>query len=137
VKIGELAAAADVSPSRIRFYETAGLLAPDERTGAGYRMYGEAAVKALQIIKQAQLAGFTLAEIKALLPAEGLGGWNRDAVLPALRRKLVAIEEMQRQLSQSERKVRAVIDDIEAKPADVTCEENADLIMAHLNSLLA
>lgn len=136
MKIGELATETGVSTSRIRFYETAGLLAPDERTRAGYRVYDASAVQALRIIKQAQMAGFTLAEIKALLPAPP-GAWNREALLAALRHKLAAVDEMQRQLSRSKRRLRAVIDDVEAKPADVSCAENADRIIAHLNSLLA
>ena len=126
-----------MSASRIRFYEAVGLLTPEERTAAGYRVYGAAAVQALQIIEQAQLAGFTLAEINSLLPADGAGDWDRAVLLAALRRKLAAVEEMQRQLSRSKRRLRAVIDDIEAKPADVSCAQNADRIMAHLGSVLA
>jgi superfamily II DNA helicase RecQ len=37
-----------VSASRIRFYQTAGLLAPDGRTATGYWVYGESAVQALR-----------------------------------------------------------------------------------------
>jgi DNA-binding transcriptional MerR regulator len=48
MRIGELSAATGVSASRIRFYETAGLLAPDGRTATGYRVYGESAVQALR-----------------------------------------------------------------------------------------
>ena len=129
MRIGELATAAGVSASRIRFYETAGLLVPDGRTQAGYRIYGEPALQALRVIEQAQLAGFTLAEIKVLLPPRP-GKWNREVLLAALRRKLTAIEEMQQELSRSERRLRAVIEDIDATPADATCAEAEDRIIA-------
>jgi DNA-binding transcriptional MerR regulator len=134
MKIGELADATGVSASRIRYYETAGLLAPDGRTDAGYRVYGEEAAQALRIIEQAQLAGFTLAEIKTLLPANGTGEWNRAAILDALRRRLAALEEMQQQLARSKRNLQLAIQDVEGKPADVSCTQNADRIIAHLGS---
>ena len=136
MRIGELATAAGVSASRIRFYETAGLLVPDGRTEAGYRIYGEPALRALRIIEQAQLAGFTLAEIKALLPPNP-GKWNREELLAALRRKLTAIEEMQQQLSRSEHRLRAVIDDIDATSVNAACAETEDRIVAKASSLLA
>jgi DNA-binding transcriptional MerR regulator len=98
-------------------------------------VYGGAAAQALRIIEQAQLAGFTLAEIKALLPAGGTAEWNREAVLAALRRKLAALEEMQRQLAQSKRKLQAAISDVEGKPDQVSCAENADHIIASLGTL--
>ena len=137
MKIGELADRTGVSASRIRYYETAGVLVPDGRTDAGYRVYGETAAQALRIIEQAQLAGFTLAEIKALLPGNGTGEWDRAAVLDALRRRLAAVDEMQRQLARSKRKLRLAIEDVEGKGADVTCAENADHIIAHLDFLPA
>jgi DNA-binding transcriptional MerR regulator len=136
MRIGELATAAGVSASRIRFYETAGLLVPDGRTAAGYRIYGEPALRALRIIELAQLAGFTLAEIKALLPPNP-GKWNREELLAALRRKLTAIEEMQQQLSRSEHRLRAVIDDIDATSVNAACAETEDRIVAKASSLLA
>ena len=136
MRIGELATATGVSASRIRFYETAGLLVPDGRTEAGYRIYGEPAMRALRIIEQAQLAGFTLAEIKALLPPSP-GKWNREELLAALRRKLTAIEEMQQQLSRSQHRLRAVIDDIDATPVSADCAEAEDRIVAKVSSLLA
>jgi len=132
MRIGELATAAGVSASRIRFYETAGLLVPDGRTQAGYRIYGEPALQALRIIEQAQLAGFTLAEIKAILPPRP-GEWNRETLLAALRRKLTAIEDMQQQLTRSERRLRAVIDDIDSTPANATCAEAEDRIISKLS----
>jgi DNA-binding transcriptional MerR regulator len=135
MRIGELATAAGISASRIRFYETTGLLVPDGRTAAGYRVYGESALQALRIIEQAQLAGFTLAEIKALLPPSP-GKWNRETLLAALHRKLTAIEDMQQQLSRAERRLHAVIDDIDVTPANATCTEPEDRIIAGLGSLL-
>jgi MerR family transcriptional regulator, mercuric resistance operon regulatory protein len=64
--IGKLAVAAEVGVETVRFYQRNGLLHVPTRTG-GIRHYGENEVRRLRFIKQAQAAGFTLAEIKELL----------------------------------------------------------------------
>ena len=37
LRIGQLAAAVDLNPNTIRYYEQLGLLTPSERTAAGYQ----------------------------------------------------------------------------------------------------
>jgi DNA-binding transcriptional MerR regulator len=64
--IGELAARAGMSTSRIRYYEARGLLAEPERV-AGNRRYTEDVLRRLGIIDAAQRVGFTLDEIRDLL----------------------------------------------------------------------
>jgi DNA-binding transcriptional MerR regulator len=132
LRIGELASRSGVARSRIRFYETAGLLAPTERTPAGYRLYGEDAVQALRIITHAQLGGFTLAEIKSLLPEPAVGGWDRDELLKALYRKAAALDDLLEQVTRSRQQVVRVIADIEKKPDDLDCTDNVDRIITGL-----
>jgi DNA-binding transcriptional MerR regulator len=64
--IGEVAARAGMSTSRIRFYESRGVLPEPERAG-GKRRYGEEVLRRLTIIESAQRVGFTLEEIRDLL----------------------------------------------------------------------
>ena len=64
--IGEVAERAGMSTSRIRYYETRGLLPEPERT-AGKRRYAEEVFRRLAIIDAAQRVGFTLEEIRDLL----------------------------------------------------------------------
>ena len=64
--IGEVAARAGMSASRIRFYEARGVLPEPERVG-GKRRYGEEVLRRLAIIDAAQRVGFTLEEIRDLL----------------------------------------------------------------------
>jgi MerR family redox-sensitive transcriptional activator SoxR len=64
--IGEVAQRAEMSPSRIRYYEARGLLPEPERT-AGKRRYGEDVLRRLAIIDAAQRVGFMLDEIRDLL----------------------------------------------------------------------
>lgn len=65
--IGKLATEADVTADTVRYYEKEGLLAPAGKTAAGYRLYGEDAVRRLRFIRQAQQCGFSLTEIRELL----------------------------------------------------------------------
>lgn len=64
--IGEVAERARMSTSRIRFYESRGLLPEPERAG-GKRRYDEEVLRRLEIIDAAQRVGFTLEEIRDLL----------------------------------------------------------------------
>jgi MerR family transcriptional regulator, copper efflux regulator len=65
--IGDLAATSGLSAKAIRFYEQAGLMPAPPRTSAGYRDYPPVAAGRLAFIRQAQAAGFTLAEIRGIL----------------------------------------------------------------------
>lgn len=65
--IGKLAAAVGVSTDALRYYEREGLLAPDSKTEAGYRLYGSDAARRVRFIRHAQHCGFTLVEIQDLL----------------------------------------------------------------------
>ena len=71
LRIGELASAAGVSTDSVRYYERLKILPRPSRTRAGYRLYSEEDVERLRFIKQAQLLGLTLDEIKELLPGRG------------------------------------------------------------------
>jgi DNA-binding transcriptional MerR regulator len=65
--IGQLAHAARVPASTVRYYERIGLLSPEGRTAGNYRLYGEGAVVCLRFIRAAQGIGLTLEQITALL----------------------------------------------------------------------
>ncbi len=65
--IGELADAAGVPTTTVRFYERRGLITPDGRTESNYRLYGEASLERLRFIVAAKDAGFALGDVRALL----------------------------------------------------------------------
>ena len=66
MKIGELAARANLNASAIRYYEKCGLLAPPQRVG-GQRRYPSEALYRVLLIHFATEMGFTLGEIKLFL----------------------------------------------------------------------
>jgi MerR family copper efflux transcriptional regulator len=67
MRIGELAAKAEVNIQTLRFYEREGLLLPPVRTRSGYRSYAERDLERVRFIRLCQGLGFTLREIEKLL----------------------------------------------------------------------
>jgi len=124
MKIGELARRSGLTQSRIRFYESIGLLRTVERRSNGYRTYPPEALVVLDLIATAQQAGFSLEEIRTLLPSD-LDQWEHGALLEALRRKVREIEALEARLGRSKAQLVALIADIEARPDDIDCATNA------------
>lgn len=131
MNIGELAKRSGLSASTIRFYERAGLLKAVERRANGYRTFPAEAVLTLDLIATAQKAGFSLDEIRSLLPRD-LRSWEHGALVEALRRKVADIEALQSRLAQSKARLVAVLADIESKPGDIDCAENAQRVLARM-----
>ena len=100
--IGRLAKAAGVPTSSIRYYERRGLLVPDARTGSGYRQYSAESLDRLRFIRAAKAAGFTLANIEALVDAaEGAGAAARREVQQLIRARLADVAERIETLEQA------------------------------------
>lgn len=131
MKIGELAQRTGLAPSRIRFYERIGLLKMVERQENGYRSYPEDAVLALKLIVTGQNAGFSLDELRALLPGD-LVSWEHGALLETLRRKVQDIEALQVQLAQSKSHLVELMAQIEAKPENMDCAANARRMLSDI-----
>jgi DNA-binding transcriptional MerR regulator len=71
LQVGELAQASGVSVRTLHYYEEIGLLVPRQRTGAGYRLYGETEVLRLQQILVRRVLGMPLHEIARALDDPG------------------------------------------------------------------
>ena len=85
--IGELARAAGVPTSTVRYYEKRGLLPPDARTGGNYPAYGESSLQRLSFNRTAQAAGLSLHDVAALLSTVVSG----DTPCPEVRGMLTTI----------------------------------------------
>lgn len=74
-------------PSRtVRYYDKIGLVSPNERTRAGYRLYTAEEEGKLRFVRQAKALGFSLAEIRRLIAAADSGCCGE--VVPELERLL-------------------------------------------------
>ncbi|KVS29377.1 MerR family transcriptional regulator [Burkholderia cepacia] len=131
MRIGELAKFSGLTASRIRFYEAEGLLTAVERGTNGYRDYGEDAVWMLEIIAGAQRAGFSLEQIRHLLPVKA-GNWQHDGLVAALERKVVEIEAMQKRLKENKAQLLVAIDSIRNRPTELNCSERTRWVMDRL-----
>jgi MerR family redox-sensitive transcriptional activator SoxR len=66
LSIGVVAQRAGLRVSAIRFYESAGLIEPARRV-SGRRVYDRGVFESIALVRLAQEAGFTVAEIRELL----------------------------------------------------------------------
>lgn len=115
MNIGELARRTGLTTSRIRFYESAGLLRTVARRANGYRTYPPETVSALELITTAQQVGFSLEEIRVLLPDDSKA-WDRSELLLALRRKVCEIEALENRLLHGKTQLLALMHDVQARP---------------------
>ena len=64
--VGNLAEQSGVSPRTIKHWEGKGIIEPDMRTEGGFRLYSGSYVFICELIRDLQLFGYTLEEIKAV-----------------------------------------------------------------------
>ncbi|GAA2574671.1 MerR family transcriptional regulator [Streptomyces lienomycini] len=69
MQIGEVASRTELSLRTIRHYEETGLVVPSARSQGGFRLYTEADVARLMVIRRMKPLGFTLDEMRDLLEA--------------------------------------------------------------------
>ncbi|MEX6504174.1 MerR family transcriptional regulator [Pseudomonas zhanjiangensis] len=132
MKIGELAKRSGLPPSRLRFYEASGLIGGVRRQANGYRDYPPQTLQTLEIIGCAQQAGFSLEQIRRLLPDPDQQHWAHDELLASLRAKVAEIETLQQRLGQNKTQLLAIIASIEDKPDGMHCTANAERVLAQM-----
>lgn len=69
LRIGEVALRTGLSVRTVRHYHDVGLVEPSARSAGGFRLYTEADVQRLLVIRRMKPLGFSLAEMKRLLDA--------------------------------------------------------------------
>jgi MerR family transcriptional regulator, redox-sensitive transcriptional activator SoxR len=100
--IGVVARRAGLRVSALRYYESAGLIAPARRVG-GRRVYDASVFSAIAVVKLAQDAGFTITETRMLI-----SGFDRG-VPASVRWQTMArrkIDDIARRIEQAERMKR-------------------------------
>jgi MerR family redox-sensitive transcriptional activator SoxR len=108
LSIGELADKARVRASALRYWEERGLLPGAHREGRR-RMWPATAVRRVALIKMAQRAGFTLAEITQLVTSDSTPSAARQWREMAARK----LPELDRHIAQTRALRQAVADCLE------------------------
>ncbi|MCC9738469.1 MerR family transcriptional regulator [Streptomyces sp. MNU89] len=67
MRIGEVSERTGLSLRTIRHYEEVGVVAPSERSLGGFRLYTEAEVRRLALVRRMRPLGFCLEDVRALL----------------------------------------------------------------------
>lgn len=119
MRIGEVATACGLPARTLRFYERKGLLPEPDREVNGYRRYDSAVVERVGFIRNAQMSGLTLAEIRGVLDIRDCGSAPCGHVTDLLTAKHREIREQIEQLRALEADLRSLIDrSAQLDPAD-------------------
>ncbi len=119
MQIGEVAARTELSLRTIRHYEETGLVTPSARSQGGFRLYTEADVARLMVVRRMKPLGFTLDQMRDLLDATdrldgatggdvraALGAEEREALLERVRayqqEAAAQVEKLRVQLARAE-----------------------------------
>ena len=86
LRIGQVAAQANVSVDTVRYYERRGLVQNVERDESGYRRYGPEAVDRIRTIQRAAAIGFSLDELETIFRLRASGKPPCGSVLEMARR---------------------------------------------------
>ena len=113
MKIGELARRSGMAASRIRFYESMGLIEPVRRRAGGHRDYPAEALARLERILGAQRAGCSLEEIGVLLTSSEEVD-SRVSLRRALKRKIAGIEALESKLAAEKAQLMASLEGLRA-----------------------
>lgn len=117
MNISQLAQLADVSTDTVRYYEKQGLINAPQRQENGYRRYTEAHAKALRFVRGAQALGFSLAEIRAILPQLAQGALGRTDIEQHLQSKMAQIDAHIQQLQTLKTELAATFASLRCTPA--------------------
>jgi MerR family mercuric resistance operon transcriptional regulator len=120
--IGELARAADVPTSTVRYYERQGLLEPSRRSASNYRLYSQDDLDRLRFIRAAQATGFTLEHVSKLLRPAPCA-----RVQDLIRERLSQVDAHMRELRHVKRVLGAALETCRKHEATGRCRVVADL----------
>ena len=132
MRISQLAERSGVPATTLRFYESSGLLSA-ERSDAGYRLYGDDAVRRLGFIGAAKHLGLPLEEIAELLAVWEAGACAevKADLRPRLANGLAEAEQRAAELAAFSSTLRGALSHLEtlpdrAEPCDAQCTSLLD-----------
>ena len=125
MNISQFAKTNQVSADTVRYYEKQGLLPPPERQHNGYRSYTSVHGETLRFVRGAQALGFSLTEIRAILPQLLQGQLGRGAIEEQLQAKIKQIEAHIRQLQTLKKELKATFASLRCTPTQILSPGNS------------
>lgn len=128
MRIGQLAAAAEVSVDAIRYYERLGLLPRPQRTASGYRQYPADVVTRVLLIRNAVRFGFPLKDVARFLTVRDAGGAPCRQVSEYAQQLLRQMDERIHELEAVRRSMALTLREWDAKLAETRPDTRAHLL---------
>ncbi|MGQ0708437.1 MAG: Hg(II)-responsive transcriptional regulator [Rhodoferax sp.] len=119
LSIGQLAHAAGVNIETIRYYQRRGLLDEPPKPLGGHRRYAVEQAKRVRFIKRAQVLGFTLDEVGALLMLDAACACSETRTLAV--RKLGLIKQKMADLAAMRQALGGLVQRCDAGDGHATC----------------
>lgn len=124
VRIGEVSARTGLSVRTVRYYDLSGIVSPSKRSAGGFRLYSEADVERLELVKTLRPLDLSLDQVRELLEAmdrvrAAEGNLDQhlshlsvvrtlaDTRVESMRNQIAGLEELGRNLRALERGARA------------------------------
>ena len=124
-RIAEVSELTGFTPATLRFYESAGVLAPPARTPSGYRTYDDRDIDRLRLVARAKELGCTLDEIAGLVQA-----WENDECGPVKHRLRVLVDakvaDVRRHIAEQTAfaaQLQATAAALSGRPVDGRCDD--------------
>ena len=116
MRIGEFAKRAGVSTSKIRFYETRGLLPAAGRSANGYRTYDATDLRIVTFIDRARALGFSLADIGRFMSRPAEARRAKHGLVAALEAKLAEVDEHMAVVQARRGEIVALLGELRSRP---------------------
>ncbi len=115
MRIGAFSRLAGVSASKVRFYETRGLLPRPERSANGYRSYSASDLQTIRFVDAAVRMGFSLSEVALFMSRPASERHAKAGVIPALRGKLAEADRLMARLAERRRLIVDMLSELASK----------------------
>jgi len=122
--VAEVGRRTGLTRKALRLYESLGLVEPAGRTDAGYRLYGEDALRRIELVNRAKVLGLSLTEAKEFLHvAEGCCGDHHPELAALVEGRLGETERRIAELHALRGTLEGVLERLAANEGLHRCEE--------------
>ena len=120
--ISQLASAAGIPTTTLRYYERVGLIELEDRSAGNYRLYTDESLRKVKFVRAAKGIGFTLDDIKQLLAAKDGRIPRCCDVQPLLSERLNDVEQRLRDLQDVKRVLQSALRKCQSGRPNDSCQ---------------